>query len=52
MKLTPVQSARLWGLRHFGQTFWTIMPEASKRQLQSAYIAGLRRGKRQRNGKS
>ena len=52
MKLTPVQSARLWGLRHFGSTFWTCMSEASKRQLESAWVAGHRSGRKQkRNGK-
>jgi hypothetical protein len=47
VKLTPTQSARLYGLRSFGP-FWVIMPEANKRQLERAYIAGLRAG---RNGK-
>jgi hypothetical protein len=49
--ITPTQSARLYGLRAFG-AFWVIMPEANKRQLVRAYLAGLRRGRNsRRNGK-
>jgi hypothetical protein len=43
--VTPTQAARLYGLRTFGP-FWVIMPKASQRQLERAYIAGLRAGKR------
>ena len=48
--LTPTQSARLYGIRAFGPTFWfTAMTEASRKQLTAAYIAGVRHGRR--NGK-
>jgi hypothetical protein len=48
MKLTPTQSAHSWLIRNYG-CFLVTMSEASKRQLERAYIAGLRAGKR--NGK-
>jgi hypothetical protein len=44
-QLTPTQAANAYAIRTFGP-FWVTVPEASKKQLVRAYVAGVYHGKR------